>query len=528
MCLIFLILNIYAVSTYAQESNHCTSAQPNIIFDPQPIFDESEDGIYAFHHWANWLHITTKEVTLKNEAAFFLSFCHKTPEDLAELERHLRSKKFIRDARVTEDIENQTIKVTTWDNWSLMPTVSFGRKGGENTYSFGIKERNLFGLGIDAEVESYTNVQRSGYKVITTIPLFQNMNTDLTIKFADNDDGKQSSVFLNKSFASFHTTYAYNIGFNEELRVDTIFQNGEDQSMFEHDISVKNISYGWLQHNTNRHALRFEIGVTQDQHLFTTANNTPNDIPTTQLPKDRDFLYPWVGINYIEKDFKKLINIHLITQIEDFNHGWQINSSLGLGDGNNPNSAWAFWHANIQKGFALSQDDLLLMNLSMRGDIYQQGNNRVVGYFNTEYFHRLTDSLGFYLNNVNVFSKNQYMDRPITMGGNTGIRGFPLQYQHGENSIKLSSELRYYPRINLFKLFDVAGAAFIDAGRAFGDAIVENAEDNWLYSAGLGLRFYSPHSGGSNNIIHLDLAFPQSNNPDIDSVEIRVQAKKSF
>jgi hypothetical protein len=58
--------------------------------------------------------------------------------------------------------------------------------------------------------------------------------------------------------------------------------------------------------------------------------------------------------------------------------------------------------------------------------------------------------------------------------------------------------------------------------------VVKNIEDGWLSSAGLGLRVYTPHSGGNNSVVHLDFAFPQSNNPEINSFEIRVQAKKSF
>ena len=44
----------------------CTQQQPNIIFKPQTIFDETEDGIIFLHRWANAIHIDTKIVTLEN------------------------------------------------------------------------------------------------------------------------------------------------------------------------------------------------------------------------------------------------------------------------------------------------------------------------------------------------------------------------------------------------------------------------------------------------------------------------------
>lgn len=480
------------------------------------------------HRWANAIHIDTKKLTLENEAAFFISKCDKNFADMAELERHLRSRKYLRDAKVTSDEMVENITVTTWDNWSLMPTISFGRKGGKNTYSFGIKERNLLGLGIDAEVQTYKNSQRKGYKLKSTIPLFKKQNIDLKLRFADNDDGTQQALFLQKHFASFYTNYAYNTGFNEELRNDTIYQNNSDLAIFTHNISLKHAEYAWLSFNKNNALLRYRIGITQDQHQFSTIDSTDNVINPSFLPQDRDFIYPWFGVHYIEKDFKKLTNIHLITQIEDFNHGWQFSSRLGLSDGTKENNVWALFQANIDKGFEIHDKALLLMNIAFNGDIYEQQDHRLLLSLNTEYFYNISPNWGFYISNTNIISKNQYLDQPVTMGGNTGMRGFPLQYQHGEHSIKLTSEIRYYPHINLFKLFDLAGATFFDTGKAYGYSETDNIEDTWLYSVGVGIRLYSPHSAGSNHIIHIDFSFPQSDNPDIDSFEIRVEAKQSF
>ena len=124
------------------------------------------------------------------------------------------------------------------------------------------------------------------------------------------------------------------------------------------------------------------------------------------------------------------------------------------------------------------------------------------------------------------------MITPITIGGYTDLRGFPLQYQHGEHSGKFTSEIRYYPYLNIFKLFDLAGAAFFDTGRTFGNVEAQgvnaNIENNWLYSVGLGARVYSPHAGGNHHVIHIDFAFPQSDNPDINGFEVRLEAKQSF
>ncbi len=536
-----LITSVIVSNTFAQEvqtlesntqEKTCNQGVQKVTFKPQTIFDENEEGFIFIHRWANAIHIDTKELTLENEATFFLSKCDKNFSDMAELERYLRSRKYLRDAKVTSDKMVENITVTTWDNWSLMPTISFGRQGGESTYSFGIKERNLLGLGIDAEFATYKNSQRKGYKMKTTIPLFRKQNIDLALRFADNDDGTQQSLFLKKHFVSFYTNDAYLLGFNEESRNDTIYQNSSELAIFAHDISYKNVEYAWLNFNNDNELVRYRVGLTQDLHEFSYTDNAENNPNSLFLPQDRDFLYPWIGFDYIEKNFKKLTNIHLITQIEDFNHGWQFSSRLGLSDGSKENSAWALFQASINKGFEIHDNALLLMDIALSGDIYDQQDNRLLFNINTEYFYNIDKNWGVYLNNTNVMSDNQYLDKPVSIGGNTGVRGFPLQYQHGKHSVKFTSEIRYYPYINIFKLFDIAGAAFFDTGRTFGDieaiGVKQNIEDEWLYSVGIGARLYSPHSAGSHQVIHVDFAFPQSDNPDINNFEIRVEAKQSF
>jgi hypothetical protein len=514
-------------------SDDCSDDAAKVIFKPQTIFDESEDGIIFIHRWANALHVDTKIMTLENEAAFFLKKCHKNTDDIEELERHLRSKRYLREASVVSDPKSKKIIVTTWDSWSLLPTIHLSRKGGENTYSLGLKERNLLGLGIDVEIESYQNSQRSGYKLVSKIPLFQKQNSTATIRFADNDDGEQRSLFIQKHFAGFNIENAYALGFNNEARNDTIFQNNKQQSVYTHNIKYKEASYAWLMTNTEKKVLRYGAGVTENEHLFSTLsinnkNELENQAISLNIPQDRQFIYPWFSVEYIEKDFKKHTNIHSISQVEDFNHGWQINSRLGIGNGNNKNAAWALWQMNIKKGYNLHDKALLLFDIALLSDIYKNGNNRFLARVNTEYFYQLNKTWGFYLNNINFISNNQYVDRPITIGGNTGLRGFPLQYQHGDNSVKFTSEIRFYPDINLFKLFDIAGVAFFDTGKAFGHSLVNNTETGWLQSLGLGMRVFSPHSGGSNHIIHIDFAFPQSSNEDINNFEVRLQTKKYF
>ena len=131
-----ILMACLAFPSIAEDDPKPCDQSENIAFTSNDIFDLTDKDTIFLHHWANFLHIQTKQKTLLNESAFFLDNCQVNVNDLAELERHFRSKKYIRDAAVTFD-ENKKIVVETWDNWSLLPTVDFGRKGGKNKFAFG-------------------------------------------------------------------------------------------------------------------------------------------------------------------------------------------------------------------------------------------------------------------------------------------------------------------------------------------------------------------------------------------------------
>jgi hypothetical protein len=109
----------------------------------------------------------------------------------------------------------------------------------------------------------------------------------------------------------------------------------------------------------------------------------------------------------------------------------------------------------------------------------------------------------------------------------SGVRGYPLQYQHGTSTTQFTVEARYYPHINIYKLFELGGAAFIDSGKAFGNSPIANTNSSVLTSVGLGARFYSTHSSEA-QVIHLDIVKPLSTDINVNNVEFRITTKHSF
>ena len=460
----------------------------DVDFIIHPIFDESQPDIIWLHKLANSLHIDTKPVTLENEVAF-MPPCDLNEDDLAEVERHLRSRRYIRDAKVVAKIDeqgHQKVQVETWDNWSLLPTVDFGRKGGKNHFAIGVKDRNVLGLGIDTDFEYFTNPQRNGYKLDSQIPLFIGLNSVANIRLQNNNDGKQLSVYLDKPFVSLKSDYAGRIGYNHETRTDSIYQNSHDMYQFKHELHYGELSYGWLDQHNGESTFRYLIGYQSQVDYFESINTADT------VPKDREFNYVWFGIEYIENGYKELNNIHLIDRIEDFNLGWYFSSQAGVSPANNNTETSLLWNWQVSKGIEINDDTLLLTHIDVESNKTINQPRRLKAEVNAELFYQLAAKWALYGKVLSTFSRNQFIDQPVTLGGDNNLRGYPEQYQHGDNSILLTSEIRYYPRINLFKLFELGGTAFFDMGRTTGSPLMPNDENGWLKVLDWALVFIPP------------------------------------
>ena len=115
----------------------------------------------------------------------------------------------------------------------------------------------------------------------------------------------------------------------------------------------------------------------------------------------------------------------------------------------------------------------------------------------------------------------------LTIGGDNGLRGFPLRYQGGSQRALLTLEERLYTDLYLFRLFRVGGAGFLDVGRAWGGPAADPTNDRWLANVGVGLRIFNVRTSFG-NVLHLDVAFPLNGDPDVRRAQFLVRARTSF
>ena len=537
--LVFISISFLAAQTgLAEESAEKTEAFTEkkslhkIIVTSHPIFDESAPDSFFIHDWANYLHINTRESTILNKLTFDEQ-SQVSQKDIEEAQRNLRYEPYIRDAKITfverapdadAPDEGEVVLVETWDNWSLLPTVSLSRSGGDTKYSVGLKEDNLLGYGIRTRIKYKSDSERTGYRLSVQAPL-DNLIKHSTIaaSYHDNSDGQATQFRFIKPFYTLDANNMYGLSYSDDLRTDTIKQNGMDINEFEHKQDFFNLQYGWRINRTANSRTRVITGITRNKSEFANLDKFPD----TDLPQDRDFLYPWAAYEYLQDDYKVLQNIHLINYNEDINLGWHHFLKLGLETQDLGESSLGY-HINWKttRGYQ-DNGDLLLLSFDGAGifatnqkDFYQINAK-------AEYFYRINPKWTAYAKTRLSTSKNNYLDKTFALGDETGIRGYPNDYQHGDNQWLFSAEIRHYPNINLYQLAELGWAAFVDVGQASGGPDDNNEVSEPIGSIGIGARIYSSRSSYG-NVAHIDISVPFTSGTEVNSWEWRFQVRNRF
>lgn len=94
----------------------------------------------------------------------------------------------------------------------------------------------------------------------------------------------------------------------------------------------------------------------------------------------------------------------------------------------------------------------------------------------------------------------------LTLGGSTGVRGYPEESFQGARRMVLTMEDRFYVPWPAPQLFDLGFTFFGDVGRMWPGEAPFGRDSGWRGAVGVGLRLGFP--AGTRGVARLDLAFP--------------------
>lgn len=500
-----------------------------IRFDERDLFDaEAADEDTSLGRLANRLHITTRQATIEDQLLFESGDLYQ-PGLLEESARILRDTRYLRDAQIRPVAFHDgvvDIEVTTQDVWTFNPGISFGRKGGENTSGIELEELNFLGTGTQLGIGFRSDVDRDSKFIQYRDRQLGRSWWSLSTAYSDNSDGRLGEFSLEHPFYALGSRRAGGVSLLDDERTDSRYDLGEVVDQFAVHEKLSTIYWGASGGLVDGWARRWSVGLTYEDHAFSAVPGVP--VAPSLLPADRTLVYPWIGAEWVEDSFRTARNRDQIEKTEDYSLGWHARAQVGYASSSFGSDRNAVMLAgNVSKGQELSDRQSLFFGLDASGRIE---DGAVAGGLFTaaaRYYFRQSPRRVLFLNLSATAGSNLDADQQILLGGDNGLRGYPLRYQSGEGRWLFTAEQRLFSNWYPFQMFNVGGAVFYDMGATWGRDPLGTPSQGLLRDLGFGLRFGNSRSA-LGNVLHVDVAYPLDGDASARHVQFLIETKKSF
>jgi hypothetical protein len=493
------------------------------IFD----LDDPKENNWLFRT-ADHLHVRTRESAIRAQL-LFRSGDPYSRRVLEETARNLRqNSSFMREPEIHPVRYHDgfvDLVVVTHDVWTLQPGINFGRSGGTNTGSIKVSDDNFLGYGKYIELGHSEDVDRSSSFAQWSDPNVWGSHWQDTLAYQDNSDGKVWNLGGSYPFFSLETRYDGGGSTGVSRSVVTRYSLGNPYDAYQFDWRVTDFYFGQALLIDGLWTERLLFGFRHDQSVFTPALNQTLLAP---LPADRNLAYPYLRMQWVQNNYTTTRNLDLIAFTEDLHFG--LDASVGLGWATPAFSAdrkALLADAEIGYNWRLGPNSYLFVysRLYSRFETERMDDRIVSG--NVSYFLTTSERSKLLVHLWADAGHNLDADHYLQIGGDTGLRGYPLRYQNGDGRAQFTVEERLYTNWFLFQLVHVGGAAFFDMGRTWGSTPVPTPQLGLLKDAGVGLRLGNARSSFG-SVIHIDLATPLNANSSISRLQFLVSTEQTF
>ncbi len=501
----------------------------DIEIDIRDIFDQSDlrenSGLYRI---ADRLHVTTRPASIRAQL-LFKSGDRYLGRKLAETERNLRLLPYLYDARVMPVRVKDgkvDVKVTTKDVWTLSPGISFGRTGGTNSSNEYIQDSNILGSGKSLQVGHTVTVDRISDGVTWSDPNTFGSRWMTTLAYIDSSDGYQRTLQVTHPFYSLDTQGEANILGSAFNRTVSRYNLGNIIDQFNVDETSYELSGGVSKGLENGWVTRWTFGMRYDSNLFLRTPVT--SLPALQLPPDRTLSYPFVGFDVIEDDYRKAADFNQIGRTEDLFFGTEVSGEIGYSStvfGADRDAIMLA--AKARSGFEFPHSQYLFLTSVFSSRIEQGDPRNLIATGTAAYYLRWRPDWLLYSSLAATTTDALDPDMQLLIGGDNGLRGYPLRYESGSSRFLWTVEQRFYTDWYPFRLARVGGAVFSDIGRTWGHGVIGNSDPGLLKDVGFGLRLGNTRSG-LGNVLHVDIAIPLEHLDGVRDFQLLIQVQQSY
>lgn len=492
------------------------------------VFDTSDPRENnSLFRGANTLHELTRPGVIERRLLFRRGE-RLTVQAIEESERVLLGARYLYAVRIRPVAYRDGVvdlEVATRDTWTLYPSISASRSGGADKVEVSINELNLLGTGSAVSFGYFKDVDRSGRALdFSNDNLFGHW-TALQFSIARNSDGSTDAVSLVRPFFELDARWSAGVKALSDDRIEPVYTAGELTSEYRARKRSAEAFGGWSRGLVAGWVQRYTLGVSFEDKAYRLE---PGRAPPPNLPPDEKLVGPYLRYQLVEDRYQKTQNRNQMGRPEYFAVG--LNSTVQLGwasTGLGSSEDALLYQGKVSRGFELLGDQTLLAAASIEGRFTDGEVRRQQFGASAQYFLPHHRRWVFYASVAGDLLTRPDPSDILYLGGDNGLRGYPLRYQGGTQRSLLTLEERLYTEAFPWRLFRIGAAAFVDVGRAWGGSNTNTANPGWLADVGIGLRFFSVRTGFG-NVLHVDLAFPVNPTPDIDRVQLLVRGQASF
>ncbi|MDG1923992.1 MAG: hypothetical protein P8I59_01935 [Pseudomonadales bacterium] len=504
----------------------------SIVIRGEPVFDPSRETLGdQILNGMNRLHWQTRESVIQQQLLFAMG-TRVSPSVLAESARLLRSRPYLMEAsiKVRNPCESEVdVEVTTRDAWSLTPRLALNRSGGNSKTGFGVREKNVLGLGIQVEFKTVKNLDRQGQQFeLSTKHLF-NTRVQSSVYFENNDDGDVRALAIGQPFYALDTRKSWGLEVSDISEKIGVYQFGERVRLTQRVRAAGSIFYGISKglKAGRSHRVTFGLSYEDQEVLLASAKNL--DVGEMQT---RKLVAPFVQWSSVSDQFLNARNFDLIGFTEDIETGLVHNLRLAVSPsalGGDQDRLQA--SASVGLAVFASQKGLLRWDVSVSGirDLEANETQDIVFAAGIRGLFKPNVGAGYHASLYFDVARNVMTGQQLFLGGETGARGYIDRLQAGDRRLRLRLERRQYLDRNLFGLMNLGWLVFADVGRAWTPDDVAGHRGQSLMDVGLGLRL-APTKAERGKMIHLDFAVPVKNRDDplVSDYEFVVSIQNGF
>lgn len=493
------------------------------IFNPEDPRENT--GLYKL---ADDIHVKTREHAVRNQLLFRPGDLLKR-QILVETERLLRSRNYFSDAsvRVTgydEVTRSVSVTVTVHDVWTLDPNVSVGRSGDRTSSVAGIADQNALGTGAAVSLLHARDVDRSSTSLSYADNNVGGSWWRLAGIAANNSDGYTRSLTLEKPFYSLGSPNA--VGFSASDTVSHVSRYSS--GVVEDQLALRQIQdqvyYGWSTGLVGGDVVRWLVGVRAD---LARVEPLPGQIRLAPVAADRQLVYPWVGWSWVEDRYQTATNIDLIGRTEDLNFGRNVYLELGYSSPSVGAGRALPFQMSVNDGWHWHDSQFLFGSMSVNGRLEDGVPRNITAKLSARYFYHASERDVVYLALTGIATDRLDADQQLLLGADNGLRGYPVRYQGGNDSVVFTVERRVYTNWFPLRLVRVGFAAFADVGRTFGRDEFGAAPFGLLKDLGIGLRLGNNRSG-LGNVLHVDVTYATAADAHSGRLQFSMSTQQKF